>query len=86
MLEDSGQSNLYVSKLSTVLIISFRLKVSGGHLPGPYQLAQFHFHWGDATNPGSEHLVAGHRHFAEIHLVHWKEEYASLGESVKERF
>jgi len=60
-----------------------KLKVSGGHLPGPYQLAQFHFHWGDATNPGSEHLVAGHRHFAEIHLVHWKEEYASLGESVK---
>jgi len=58
------------------------LKVSGGFLPGPYQLAQFHFHWGSETEGGSEHLVDGHRHFAEIHLVHWKEEYGSIGDSV----
>lgn len=52
-----------------------KIKTTGGDLPGPYVLAQFHFHWGSATHGGSEHKVAGGQHFAEIHLVHTKEEY-----------
>jgi len=59
-----------------------KLKVSGGFLDGAYELAQFHFHWGSKTAGGSEHTSAGHHHFAEIHLVHFKEEYGSLGGSV----
>lgn len=60
------------------------LTVSGGDLPGTYVLAQFHFHWGSDVAGGSEHLVDGERHFAEIHLVHYKQEYGSLGASVDE--
>jgi carbonic anhydrase len=46
--------------------------VTGGKLDGGYTLAQFHFHWGSEDAPGSEHLIGGKRHFAEIHLVHFK--------------
>jgi len=59
-----------------------RIAISGGGLSGDYVLAQFHFHWGSATSEGSEHLVDGQRHFAEIHLVHYKEDYGSLGHSI----
>ena len=51
------------------------MTLAGGDLPGTYNLAQFHFHWGSATEGGSEHITAGHRHFAEIHLVHAKDGY-----------
>lgn len=39
---------------------------------GTYQLIQFHFHWGDADNNGSEHLFDGKATSAEIHFVHLK--------------
>ena len=32
---------------------------SGGGMPGTYNAAQFHFHWGSNSNQGSEHKVAG---------------------------
>ena len=54
------------------------MTVSGGDLPGTYVLAQFHFHWGSETSGGSEHLVDGERHFAEVHLVHYKQEHGSV--------
>lgn len=37
---------------------------------GTYELRQFHLHWGDANNNGSEHLVDGKATAAEIHFVH----------------
>ena len=37
---------------------------------GTYKLLQFHLHWGDANNVGSEHLVDGKATSAEIHFVH----------------
>lgn len=39
---------------------------------GTYVLKQFHLHWGDADNNGSEHLVDGKATSAEIHFVHLK--------------
>ena len=59
---------------------SLDTKVSGGDLPGTYLLAQFHFHWGSADQGGSEHTVDGVQPFAEIHLVHIKEDYALFGD------
>ena len=54
------------------IISHFRLKISGGDLNSNYSLAQFHFHWGSESSLGSEHMIDGERHFAEIHLVHFK--------------
>ena len=45
-------------------------------------MAQFHFHWGSDSQGGSEHLIDGERHFAEIHLVHYKDEYGTIGHSL----
>jgi len=35
------------------------MNVSGGSLPGVFQLAQFHMHWGKDDCVGSEHKVDG---------------------------
>jgi len=39
-----------------------------GGLPGIFQAAQFHFHWGQET--GSEHTLDGKQYFGEMHIVH----------------
>jgi len=61
-----------------------KLILSGGGLPGEYELAQFHYHWSsDATGfEGAEHLVDGHRFASELHLVHFKTEHANLNAAV----
>ncbi|KAL4613690.1 carbonic anhydrase 5A, mitochondrial isoform X1 [Arapaima gigas] len=45
--------------------------LSGGPLHDQYQLHQFHFHWGDSDNRGSEHSVDQNLYPAELHFVHW---------------
>jgi hypothetical protein len=35
-------------------------QVIGGELPGKFELAQFHFHWGSKHSRGSEHNLRGH--------------------------
>ena len=40
--------------------------ISGGGLPGEYELAQFHFHWGSDNMLGSEHHVNGEDFPAEV--------------------
>ena len=37
---------------------------------GTYNLLQFHLHWGEAQDDGSEHRVNGSQYGAEIHFVH----------------
>jgi len=59
------------------------LSISGGGLDGNYTLAQFHFHWGCDNSQGSEHTVDGHSYPMELHLVHYKTAYGSLGEAIK---
>lgn len=47
-----------------------------------YELQQFHFHWGSSPDIGSEHTVDGIAFPMEIHLVHKKTDYASVGASI----
>lgn len=42
-------------------------------------LAGFHFHWGQDSESGSEHLVNGHQYPLEIHFVHYSCEHAHIG-------
>ena len=58
------------------------MKTNGGDLPGEYTLAQFHFHWGSSDHGGSEHTLEGEQFFSEVHLVHFKSEYDTIGNSV----
>ncbi|XP_046839824.1 carbonic anhydrase 2-like [Xenia sp. Carnegie-2017] len=60
--------------------------ISGGGLPGTYQLAQFHFHWGNDSTKGSEHTVNGKKYAAELHLVHVNTKYSGLNEAKKVRW
>ena len=44
-------------------------------LIGTFQLAQFHFHWGnDNGGKGSEHTYHGRQYDAELHFVHYNTE------------
>lgn len=65
---------------------------SGGTLPTfsspfsctgcKYELQQFHFHWGSVPYQGSEHTIQGVSYPMELHLVHKKTNYASVGASL----
>jgi len=58
-------------------------KLFEGGLDGNYTLAQFHFHWGCDNSSGSEHTVDGKSYPMELHFVHFKASYGSLGEAIK---
>merc|ERR1711892_443644 len=57
--------------------------VAGGGLPGHFVFAQGHFHWGNTSSVGSEHLVGGQSYPLELHLVHFDSKYVTIGESLK---
>ena len=57
--------------------------VRGGGLPGHFVFAQGHFHWGNTSNKGSEHLIGGRAFPLELHLVHFNSKYVTIGESLK---
>ena len=57
--------------------------VSGGGLPGQFVFAQGHFHWGNYSHVGSEHLIGGRAFPLELHLVHFNAQYGSIQESLK---
>ncbi|XP_063002605.1 carbonic anhydrase 4 [Elgaria multicarinata webbii] len=62
-----------------------------GGLEGKYKAVQFHFHWGNdekgspstRISPGSEHSIDGERYAMELHIVHIKEEFASVADAIK---
>ncbi|XP_032629160.1 carbonic anhydrase 1-like isoform X2 [Chelonoidis abingdonii] len=43
-----------------------RSVVTGGPLTGNYRLHQFHFHWGQTDDHGSEHTVDGEKYASEV--------------------
>ncbi|PVD31565.1 hypothetical protein C0Q70_06979 [Pomacea canaliculata] len=51
------------------------MNVTGGGLDGPYQVAQFHFHWGSNSSRGSEHEVNERQYPMELHIVTFKVAY-----------
>ncbi|XP_028400423.1 LOW QUALITY PROTEIN: carbonic anhydrase 7-like [Dendronephthya gigantea] len=57
--------------------------VSSGPVSNQYKLAQFHFHWGEHNEIGSEHTVDSKPYAAELHLVHYNTDlYGSAGEAL----
>ena len=63
--------------------IKIKPAVTGGGLPGDFVFAQGHFHWGNYSGVGSEHLVGGRSFPLELHLVHFNSKYLTIGESLK---
>uniref|UniRef100_A0A2R5L769 Carbonic anhydrase n=1 Tax=Ornithodoros turicata TaxID=34597 RepID=A0A2R5L769_9ACAR len=57
--------------------------IERGGLPGKYIFAQLHFHWGSDNTRGSEHFVDGRQYPMELHLVHYKEDYGSVAEALR---
>lgn len=45
-------------------------EIYGGMLDQSYRFIQYHFHWAQKDNEGSEHTLGGLRYPAELHLVH----------------
>jgi carbonic anhydrase len=58
--------------------------LTGGPYVHKYRAEQFHFHWGQTSQQGAEHLFDGKSHSAELHIVHWNTElFGSFGEAAK---
>ena len=57
--------------------------LSGGPLNHDYSLAQYHCHWGEKDDVGSEHQINGQSYGAEIHFVNWNTKYGSFNEALK---
>ncbi|XP_068252325.1 carbonic anhydrase 1-like isoform X1 [Nyctibius grandis] len=56
--------------------------LTGGPLTGTYRLRQFHFHWGQNDEQGSEHTVDGQKYASELHLIHWNaDKYSNVAEA-----
>lgn len=61
------------------------IRIRGANLAATYKALQLHLHWGKDGGPGSEHTIDGEQFPMEMHIVHIKEEYASLPQAVKDR-
>lgn len=59
-----------------------RLRVTGGSLPGAYNVSQFHFHWGSANSRGSEHKINGRHSSMEMHLVTHSDKFKNVKEAM----
>lgn len=52
----------YTPYFAGVVTVNGVMTVTGGGLNGLYQVAQFHFHWGENSSDGSEHVI-NERHY-----------------------
>ncbi|CAB3998532.1 carbonic anhydrase 7, partial [Paramuricea clavata] len=61
-------------------------EASCGPVTNKYKLAQFHFHWGENNDVGSEHTVDGKPYSGELHLVHYNTDlYSSAAEALTQK-
>ncbi|ELT98446.1 hypothetical protein CAPTEDRAFT_225271 [Capitella teleta] len=69
-----------------VRILNSESYATGGPLGShKYTLREFHFHWGDSNQCGSEHTVRGKAYSAELHLVHWNSDAYNTFEEAQEK-
>ncbi|CAB3399888.1 unnamed protein product [Caenorhabditis bovis] len=59
--------------------------LTASHLPGKFKLLQFHFHWGEDSSVGSEHLIDGQAYSGEVHFVFWNMNYESPDNAVNHK-
>lgn len=59
---------LFFMFLVKIEIPNSKVSISGGGLPGKYNFAQMHFHWGKNDNEGSEHMIGNKFYPAEVNL------------------
>ncbi|XP_042546680.1 carbonic anhydrase 4 [Dipodomys spectabilis] len=62
---------------SVMVLLGKEARLSGGGLAAQYQATQFHLHWSQELDRGSEHTLDGERFAMEMHIVHEKETEAS---------
>ncbi|XP_046356417.2 carbonic anhydrase 2-like [Haliotis rufescens] len=61
---------------------SANMLVSGGGLEDKYGVKQFHFHWGQKDERGSEHDIDNKRFPMEMHIVLYSTKYADFDVAV----
>ncbi|XP_064208305.1 carbonic anhydrase 4-like [Anguilla rostrata] len=88
-LKFEGYQNAFNSHMvnnghSVKVDVATSATISGGNLSSVYKAVQFHLHWGKDGGPGSEHTVDGEQYPMELHIVHMKQHYASLGDALKD--
>ena len=65
------ENNGYGAKISYQSKTNYTPSIAGAGLPGKFEFAQFHMHWGAKSDRGSEHIVEGKPYPMELHLVHF---------------
>ncbi|XP_046578816.1 carbonic anhydrase 2-like [Haliotis rubra] len=64
--------------VEVVISGSANMLVSGGSLDNKYKVKQFHFHWGQADERGSEHEIDEKQFPMEMHIVLYSMTYADI--------
>ncbi|KAM7310930.1 carbonic anhydrase 1 [Ixodes scapularis] len=70
----------------TVQVSAPHDRYHGIRLPHPastFRFLQFHFHWGNSSARGSEHVVDDNSYSMEMHLVHMNTKYTSVEQASK---
>ncbi|KHN70794.1 Carbonic anhydrase [Toxocara canis] len=49
--------------------------LTGTHLPAVYRFREFHGHWGNTEEDGSEHRIHGRAFSGELHFTFWNPKY-----------
>ncbi|XP_019383418.1 PREDICTED: carbonic anhydrase 3-like [Gavialis gangeticus] len=86
-LEETSQCYLIQPqlKVGTSLTEPSQTMLRGGPVQGAYRLRQLHFHWGSSDDHGSEHIIDGVKHAAELHMVHWNPKHGNFAGALKQR-
>lgn len=81
-LELLNNGHTAIAKVFSDSIFVSGAGLSNGHV---FKTEQFHFHWAEDSNSGSEHLVTGKSYPLEAHIVSFNTKYQSLYEAVDKK-
>ncbi|XP_058456654.1 carbonic anhydrase 2-like [Malaya genurostris] len=74
VVTNNGYLAVYTFEYPNGQVITAR----GGPLRGTFQFDSLHFHWGEDSDRGAEHVVDGRRYAMEMHLVFYNTMYGSF--------